>query len=204
MFLLPALYLAACSTDPEPLTCAEGELLDGDACIPEVCGTGTWGDLQTDSDTLYVSAAADADGDGSRDRPFPTIQQGLDAQDEPAMVAVAAGTYVENLQMTGDHKGAHLAGRCRELVTIDGSAGTEDNHETGSGIFLYGPGLHDSWTVSGLTLTGAPWAGILVGHGSLALERVSATHNGRIGLDIEFGNLDAVDCVVRDNLSAGV
>ena len=39
MPLLLALLLA-CSTDPEPLTCAEGELLDGDVCIPEACGKG--------------------------------------------------------------------------------------------------------------------------------------------------------------------
>ena len=63
MPLLLALLLA-CSTDPEPLTCAEGELLDGDLCVPEVCGTGTWGDLETDGYTIYVDASADAGGDG--------------------------------------------------------------------------------------------------------------------------------------------
>jgi hypothetical protein len=41
--LLLALLITACNTDPEPVTCAEGELLDGDTCVPEACGTGTWG-----------------------------------------------------------------------------------------------------------------------------------------------------------------
>ncbi|MDP6931928.1 MAG: hypothetical protein QGG40_03390 [Myxococcota bacterium] len=80
MPLLLALLLTACGTDPEPLTCAEGELLDGDACVPEACGTGTWGDLETDGDTIYVDASAEDGGDGSMDRPFTVIQEGLDTQ----------------------------------------------------------------------------------------------------------------------------
>ena len=120
-----ALLLVACGEPPPTfLTCAEGELLDGDACVPEACGTGTWGNLETDDDTVYVDGSAEAGGDGSMDRPFTVIQEGLDAQEERAMVAVAAGTYVENLTMDSEHSGVHLAGRCRELVTIDGSEGT--------------------------------------------------------------------------------
>ncbi|MDP6935685.1 MAG: hypothetical protein QGG40_22385, partial [Myxococcota bacterium] len=107
MPLLLALLLACGTDDTTPLAspCVEGELLDDEQCVPEACGTGTWGDLDTDSDTIYVDASADAGGDGSRDRPFTVIQEGLDAQDDKAMVAVAAGTYLENLQMTTSHAG---------------------------------------------------------------------------------------------------
>ena len=123
MPLLLALLLSACGTDT-PLTCAEGELLDGEQCVPDACGTGTWGDLETGGDTLYVDASAEDGGDGSMESPFTVIQEGLDAQGRKGMVAVAAGTYVENLKVHGDHSGMHLAGRCMELVTIDASEGS--------------------------------------------------------------------------------
>ncbi|MDP6932203.1 MAG: right-handed parallel beta-helix repeat-containing protein [Myxococcota bacterium] len=201
--LLLALLLA-CSTDTEPVTCAEGELLDGDACVPEACGTGTWGDLETNGDTLYVDASAEAGGDGSKESPFTVIQEGLDAQEERAMVAVAAGTYVENLQMTGDHSGLHLAGRCRELVVIDGSEGSQDDYETGCGIFLDAFGITDSWAVSGVTVTGAPWDGIYQYLGTLTVDRVRLLENGARGLTLEFGTLLATDCLVQGNHELGV
>ncbi|MDP6934783.1 MAG: right-handed parallel beta-helix repeat-containing protein, partial [Myxococcota bacterium] len=204
MPLLLSLLLTACGTDPEPLTCAEGELLDGEQCVPEACGTGAWGNLQTDGDTIYVDASAKDGGDGSKESPFTVIQEGLDAQGDKAMVAVAAGTYVENLQMTRDHSGVYLAGRCRELVNIDASEGDEEDYETGSGILLYGSGFTDSWTISGLTITGASWPGILQVYGNLSLERVAVTGNRYRGIDIEGGVLLATDCIVEANLEIGV
>ena len=87
MLILLALLLSACGTDPEPVTCAEDELLDGDACVPEVCRTGSWGSLETGSDTLYVDGSAETGGDGSEDRPFTVIQDGLDATGSGGMVA---------------------------------------------------------------------------------------------------------------------
>ncbi|MDP6935529.1 MAG: right-handed parallel beta-helix repeat-containing protein, partial [Myxococcota bacterium] len=172
-------------------------------CVPEACGTGTWGDLQTDGDTIYVDASAEAGGDGSKDRPFTVIQEGLDAQGEDGMVAVAAGTYVENLQMNSDHSGVHLAGRCMELVTIDGSEGDEENWETGSGIYLNGR-LTTTWTVSGVTVTESPWVGIFNEYGALLLARSSVTENRVRGINTEGGSLTATDCVVQGNHGIGV
>ncbi|MDP6931930.1 MAG: right-handed parallel beta-helix repeat-containing protein, partial [Myxococcota bacterium] len=202
MPLLLALLLA-CSTDPEPLTCAQDELLDGEQCVPEACGTGTWGDLETDGDTIYVDASAEIGGDGSKESPFTVIQTGLDAQDDKAMVAVAAGTYVENLYMDSDHSGVHLAGRCRELVTIDGSEGDEEDYETGCGIYLDGR-ITTTWAVSGLTVTAAPLPGILQVRGSLTLDRVAVTENPYHGIVSETGTLVATDCLVSDNHQVGV
>ncbi|MDP6935552.1 MAG: hypothetical protein QGG40_21715, partial [Myxococcota bacterium] len=163
MPLLLALLLSACGTDT-PLTCAEGELLDGDACVPEACGTGTWGDLETDGDTIYVDGSAEEGGDGSKESPFTVIQEGLDAQGEDGMVAVAAGTYVENLEVTSDHSGVHLAGRCRELVTVDGSRATEAYGER-LGIYFKKMGKAAKWTASGLTVSASPYGGIIQNKG---------------------------------------
>ncbi|MDP6934643.1 MAG: right-handed parallel beta-helix repeat-containing protein, partial [Myxococcota bacterium] len=203
--VLPLFALVlGCGVGTEPLVCGEGELLDGEQCVPEACGTGTWGDLDTDGDTLYVDAASDPGGDGSKAHPFTRIQDGLDAQQERAMVAVAAGTYVENLQMTSDHSGVHLAGRCRELVTVDASQGSEESWEQGCGVYLEKTVLVSGWTVSDLTVIGAPWVGIYQHEGELTLDRIDAVGCGRRGIAVEYGSLEASDCRVRDNLEIGM
>ncbi|MDP6935741.1 MAG: right-handed parallel beta-helix repeat-containing protein, partial [Myxococcota bacterium] len=137
-----------------------------------------------------------------KDRPFTVIQEGLDAQDDKAMVAVAAGTYVENLFLTSDHSGVHLAGRCRELVTIDGSGGSPENWEEGSGIYM--AGMTGSWTVSGVTVTGAPMNGIFHYYGTLALDRVSVNENQIRGIESDYGTLVATDCRLQGNLELGL
>ncbi len=130
--LLPTLLLA-CQGGPGPATaCPDGQIPDGTTCVPEACGTGTWGNLETADDTVYVDVTANAGGDGSKDAPFASIQDGLDAQGRDGMVAVAAGTYVENLELTKDHSGIHLAGRCRDLVVVDGSGGSADEEPWGA------------------------------------------------------------------------
>ncbi|MDP6933552.1 MAG: right-handed parallel beta-helix repeat-containing protein, partial [Myxococcota bacterium] len=140
---------------------------------------------------------------GSEDSPFRSIQQGLDAQDEKAMVAVAAGTYLENLQMTGDHSRVHLAGRCRELVVLDGSAGPSDDFTLGSGIYLAGTSLTASWTISDLTVTAAPSSGIVQVNGSLTLNRFSTLGNER-GLECYSGAIEGTDGLVEGNEDIGV
>ncbi|MDP6931929.1 MAG: right-handed parallel beta-helix repeat-containing protein [Myxococcota bacterium] len=117
---------------------------------------------------------------------------------------MAAGTYVENLQVTSDHSGVHLAGRCMELVVIDASEGSEDDYTEGSGIYLYDPGFTAKWTVSGVTLAGAPFAGILQEFGELYLARMSIAGNTTIGIYTGWGTLVTTDILVQDNDKAGV
>ncbi|MDP6935208.1 MAG: right-handed parallel beta-helix repeat-containing protein, partial [Myxococcota bacterium] len=164
-----------------------------------------WGDLETDSDTIYVDASAEDGGDGSKDSPFTVIQEGLDAQGRNGMVAVAAGTYVENLYMDSGHSGVHLAGRCMELVVIDGSEGSEENWEEGCGIYMVKTAtVGGNWTLSGLTVTQAPQDGIVMGYGSLTLERVSILENQDRGLQSYSGVLETTDCVVQGNYEFGI
>jgi len=83
----------------EPVECDTGYVADRGECVPEACGTGDWGDLETTGSTVFVNVAASEGGDGSEQGPFRTIQEGLDAvaARETHHLVVAAGTYVENL-----------------------------------------------------------------------------------------------------------
>ena len=107
------LLLAACVDPTAPATasagCPAGEFLDGEACVPYSCGTGTWSDVEGD---YFVG-------------PGDSIQSAADEAGAAGggVVAVAAGAYVESLVLTEAHDGVQIAGRCAEMVVIDGSAG---------------------------------------------------------------------------------
>ena len=153
---------------PAPYPCEDGHVLDPDlpaevgeeypdGCVPAACGIGRWGNLELSGETVFVDAHASEDGDGSEEAPFTSIQVGLDtAGDGGAHVVVAAGTYVENLALGVAHDGVHLAGRCRDLVVVDGSGGGDDE----SGIRAAGFMIDREWRVSGITVTNSPYAGI--------------------------------------------
>ncbi len=44
---------------PDSPDCEVGWIADGDRCVPEACGTGTWGNLPVDGATVYVDITAD-------------------------------------------------------------------------------------------------------------------------------------------------
>lgn len=183
---LPALFafLAACTPDtPDPvpedtgvppdteLGCPEGEIADGDSCVPEACGTGPWGLLEVDDDSVYVDASATDGGDGTAEAPFATLQAAVDAVAGGAgpMVAIAAGTYVESFAIQTEQAGIHLAGRCHELVQLDVSGS-----DAYPGVeFSTGFGLA---TMSGIELLNGPRAGLAVWSGQLTL-RDMAIHD---------------------------
>ncbi|MDP6931728.1 MAG: right-handed parallel beta-helix repeat-containing protein [Myxococcota bacterium] len=190
--------------DAGPVNCSEGEILDGQTCVPEACGSGTWGNLQTGSGTVYVNAAADPGGDGSAQAPYDLLQDGLDAQGGSGQVAVAAGTYLENIVMTGEHKGIRVEGRCAELVVVDGSRGL--NHETGieATILVYQTGIISSWHLSGLTLTGSQGAGLYQEYGDLEVERLIVSGNDGYGVFSGYGTFSASDSVFERNAGSNM
>jgi len=203
-------------------------------CDPGNCGDGTWGWLPVDDATIHVQAGADDGGNGSATAPFGSIQAGLDAVASVGggMVAVAAGTYVENLLLTDDHDGVHLAGRCAELVEVDGSDGVEEDATLFAAAYQGEP----HWQISGVALRQGPRAGIGLAAGdlsvsyttvdgntfagillysadsqlSLDLSQVSnslADATGSYGYGLLVGNggqLDAANTVVQGNTGAGI
>ncbi len=200
---LPLALLLACdggetrSTD-EP-RCTTGYLDDGGTCVPEACGTGSWGNLEMDEATVYVSAGAEG-GDGTPHAPYGSIQLGLDAAGAASggLVAVAAGTYPEALTLGSQHAGVHLAGRCRELVVVDASTA----HLGVPGLAI-GVGTAAA-EVSGLTVRGSTDEGVDVQGGVVTLRRLRVEENGWTGvrarpIGVQTITLEVVDCLLTDN-----
>jgi hypothetical protein len=102
--------------------CGPGEhaLLGETSCHAVApCGSGTWGDIPVDATTLYVDASAPGGGDGSLDTPFVTIQAAIDAAAPNGLIAIAAGSYAEDLLISG--KPVKLWGKCPAEVEVIGS-----------------------------------------------------------------------------------
>ncbi len=180
---LPLLILLTACTDAphdssprdSAVTCPEGEVLDSAGCMPEACGVGTWGNLPVDGGTVYVDVTATGAADGSAAAPFPTIQAGLDlaAERKGGLVAVAAGTYLEYLTMGSGHDAVTLAGRCRELVTVDGSEGADT-----PAIQIIGERKTPEIAIEGVTVTGGDLLGPMgrTGDGLGSPERCPGKH----------------------------
>ncbi len=140
-------------------------MLDGDSCVPAACGVGTWGDLTVDATTVYVSADAADGGDGSAEAPLRSIQAASDLAGARGggLVAVAAGSYTESLWFSTEHAGVELAGRCRDMVTLDASQAGP----TTSGItVLMSAG---ELTISGLTIRGSVYDGLTIMSGTISV-----------------------------------
>ncbi len=180
--------------DSAPLvaSCAEGEVLDGDACVPEACGVGTWGTLPVDENTVYVDVTAAVDGDGSESAPLTSIQAGADLAGDRGggLVAVAAGTYVEVVAMNSGHDGVVLAGRCRDLVTIDGSEGGKSD----PALVIDGGRKLPEIGVEGVTVTGGRQTGVWVNSAMVSLHASDFRQNAEIGILVTGGEttLDGV------------
>jgi len=109
-----------------PGPCTEGTMaVPGETRCREImpCGAGDFGDLELEPDTQHVRTGASVTGaDGSAANPWPTIQQGLSAAGDGHIVAVAAGTYAEDLVID---KPVRLWGKCPSEVIVRGSSAPE-------------------------------------------------------------------------------
>jgi hypothetical protein len=102
--------------------CPDGRMaVPGETECHEVmpCGTGTWGDIPIEPGTHFVDKSyPGVDSDGTQEKPWTTIQQGIQAAAAGAIVAVAAGTYAESISILIESK--RLRGRCPSMVSIEG------------------------------------------------------------------------------------
>ncbi len=147
-------------------SCPAGELaVPGDKTCHSVSPcTGRFGTAKDAPDTVYVDAAL-PDGDGSRDRPFATIQRAIDAAREGATVAIAAGRYAESIHIK---KRVVLHGACASKVEIAGS-GEFASVDVAATAELYDLGVSGSGF--GVVVTNAK---------DVVLERVHV-HDTRVG-----------------------
>ena len=192
------LLLSGCPAAPEP-ACPEGQVQDVDSeeCVPERCGTGAWGLLERTGETVHVAPWGDDGWDGSQEWPYRTIQKGADEAEH--LVAVAAGAYLENLALDGDHDGVEIAGRCPELVVVDGSG------EDQPGVWV----TRGQIGLEGLTVTGGTM-GVRVQRQAfgatvdLRIEDSLLEANAGVGLFVaDIGaSVHIVESTVRENTPA--
>lgn len=184
---------------------------------PSACGAAVWGDIPVDATTQYVDAAYSGGGsDGSAAKPWTTIGDAIAAAAPGAIVAVAEGSYVEDVEIQS--KPLRLWGRCASLVEIvaasagfatlavlDGADGTEIRgvalRGAGAGLLvsgsqdvsLDGAWIHDNDS-RGVSVEAGSGATALVVRGSLV------EHNHGDGVFAAGAELDVEGSVVRDTL----
>ncbi|MDI3289017.1 right-handed parallel beta-helix repeat-containing protein [Polyangium sp. 15x6] len=157
--------------------CPDGMMaVPGDTVCREVapCGDGDWGDIPVDGATEFVNAAYPLnDSDGSQEKPWKTINAGVTAAATGAIVAVAAGTYTEDVTIQG--KAVKVWGRCPETVEIKGVSKAAVITISGSAA--------DASELRGASITG-PNTGITVnGSSSVILERIRIHDTGHSAID---------------------
>ena len=123
--------------------CAPGTMATpGDPACREVapCGAPPWGTIPLEADTQFVDAAyAGNDSDGTAERPWTGIDDGIDAAAPGAVVALAPGSYAQQVLILD--KAVRLWGLCPGLVEIDGIGESQAAVSIGPGTD--GTEIHD-------------------------------------------------------------
>jgi len=160
--------------------CAEGLMaVPGEISCREVapCAPGTWGDIPVEPNTEYVDASyPEMDSDGSVLKPWTRIQAAVDAAASGAIVAVAAGSYLENVTVSG--KAVRVWGVCPALVEVAGNA-------TPSTILVIG--AEDGTEVRELAVRGDA-AGVVVVDTDVLLDRIWVHDNAGRGVNVQEGS----------------
>jgi hypothetical protein len=150
------------------------------------CGSGTWGKIATTSLTVYVDGSyAGGGSDGSMGKPYVTIGAALATAKSGAQIAIAAGTYAEDVVID---KAVVLEGRCAQLVTIPG----QDKSRVAA-IEIAASDV----TLRGLRISG-PSRGVEVEGKRVVVERVAIEDCGERGIDVAADG----ELTVRDSLVA--
>ncbi len=154
---------------PKQTDCGPGTALGTNGmCMPSTrpidargC-VGKYGPItETATNTIFVDATAAAGGDGSAAHPFRSVMPAVDAAPAGATVAIAAGTYTENVAIA---KALTVEASCARDVIIDGGVTI-----TGTGmVVIHGIGIHGG--TPGVSIAAAPtelrWDEITRSHGT--------------------------------------
>jgi hypothetical protein len=171
--------MVSCEPILPPEACPPGQLaVIGESACREVapCGDGTWGDIPVEASTQHVDGTYPGnDSDGTSARPWRTIGQGYAAAAPQAIIAVAAGSYVEDL--TIQDKPVRLWGRCPSLVEIVGTG-------QGVGAVAITTGAQGT-EVRGLAITGAGAGVVSTGSEDVALEALWIHDTVSVGVGVE-------------------
>lgn len=172
--------------------CPKGEIAQlGQIACTEVasCGVGTWGDIAVDASSIYVDGSHTGQSTGSASQPHKTIQAAVDAATGGETIAIAAGTYDEDVEIEG--KTVHLWGRCPGLVELRGSA-------TGNAALFFRAGAHDS-SVHTLAVTGGAIGVLASGSENLVLDRLWVHDTASRGINAQ-NTFGVTGITVRESL----
>ncbi|HZO13517.1 MAG TPA: right-handed parallel beta-helix repeat-containing protein [Polyangiaceae bacterium] len=180
---------------PDGLMAVPGET----ACRPVMaCGAGKWGTIATEVDTEHVDGSyAGTDSDGSEQKPWTTIGDAIIAAAPSAIIAIAEGSYLEDVVVGG--KPVRLWGICPERVAIIGQAGF-------AAVFITTNANQSE--LHGVSLSGADFGLVLSGSEAITIDRVRVHDTGQRGIDLEDTNGPAsatlVDSLVERARDVGV
>jgi hypothetical protein len=176
--------------------CGKGAMaVPGEEACHDVapCGGSAFPTVPTERGVEYVDGFyLVGDSDGSIDRPWATIQEGIDAAPPGSVVAVAAGSYAEDVAIVG--KGVRIWGRCPALVEVVGSSATDAAIVIGAGAD--GTEIHD------LAVSGAAEAIEAQSATDLLFEELWIHDTGWRGLYVRASDGEAT-AVLRGSLIEG-
>ncbi|MBW2458938.1 MAG: DUF1565 domain-containing protein [Deltaproteobacteria bacterium] len=183
------------------------------------CGSGRWGDIpiQGEANAQFVDQSyAGGDSDGSEQKPWTTIAEGIAAAEPDALVAVAEGTYAEMVHV--EQHAVRLWGRCPSLVQLEGDpygivVGWDVPLSDTVGTEIHNLGLtavSDILVVSNTMdlLVDQVWvhdsgeAGMIMapawGPSSARVSRSLFEHTGGLGISAASSSLEVSETVIRD------
>jgi hypothetical protein len=167
---------AGCTAVLPATPCGDGEMaVPGEASCRSVgaCAEGTWGDIRTDEATQHVDASyRGGASDGTSLHPWTTINQAIQVAPAGALVAIAEGSYLEDLQIVD--RPLRLRGRCAGLVEIVGTGAAPEAIRIG--------GSADGTTIADVSITGPGVAVQVQGAKGVAIDRVWLHDLGSTGV----------------------
>jgi hypothetical protein len=186
---------AACEPILPAEPCPKGQMaVPGESSCRLVapCGAGKWGDIPVDGATVHVDASyAGGSSDGSAQRPWSSIGAAVAAAAPGALIAIAAGSYVEDVLVEAPLR---LVGVCPDLVELVATGAA-------SSALSFRPASGGS-ELRGIAVTGNAVGIVVFGAQGALLEDLWVHDTPRRGIDITgFG--DQTSATVRNVLVEG-